>query len=95
VSEESLLENGLVLSVYFVGGAPRAMLVRIRQEPPAPFVAFGKSHLLRLWFERQEMSLSKNVVKGGATRFFTQVIENAAKINMQTMSLLPMRYAIM
>jgi hypothetical protein len=41
------------------------------------------------------MSLSKNLVKGGATRFLTQMIENAAKINIETMSLLPMQYAIM
>jgi hypothetical protein len=95
MSEELLLENGPVLRVYFAGDAPRVMIVRIRQEPPALFLAFGKSHLPRRWFERQEMPLSKNVVKGGATRFFAQVIENAAKINMQTMSLLPMQYAIM
>lgn len=41
------------------------------------------------WAERREIFVAKNVVKRGAMVFFTQVIENVAKINMETMSLLP------
>jgi hypothetical protein len=95
MSERPILVIGLVLSAYSIGGAQRAMAGRICQELPACPFAFWELRFLRRWVERQEMSFSKNVVKGGATRFLAQVIENAAKINMQTMSLLPMQHAIM
>ena len=83
MSERPILVIGLVLSAYSIGGAQRAMAGRICQELPACPFAFWELRFLRRWVERQEMSFSKNVVKGGATRFLAQVIENAAKINLK------------
>jgi hypothetical protein len=55
------------------------------------FLVFGEL-ALGPRVERREKFFAKNVVKRGARMFLTQVIENAAKINTETMSLFP--YAV-
>jgi hypothetical protein len=93
VSERLLLGLGIV-SMYFRDAMPRsdqawedATGVPCNGRSSV-FLAFGESAV----GEGKKSLSPKNVVKRGARMFFTQVIENAAKINMETMSLLP--YAV-